>query len=275
MEIEWLASNLRMVEPGLWKAPSESSVSYPDEGNAWCFSIEDSSFWFAHRNRCILETIKRFPTNGLFLDVGSGNGFVSLAIHKAGREVACLEPGKIGALNAKTRGLPIVINSSFEEAGFKSCSLGAIGLFDVMEHIQDDRGFLLKLKESLVPDGKIFLTVPAYPCLWSKEDEFAGHFRRYSPTSISRLVERSGLKIDYLTHVFSILPCPVFFFRVLPFKFGLGKPIDLEIERQRHLQPAGLFGKLLQQIWDTEAAAIKAGLRIPFGASLLVVASKG
>lgn len=126
MRIDEVATNLRMEEPGFWSSPGSSVVSYPDEGNAWCFSVEDSSFWFGHRNNCILEAVKRFRPAGLMLDVGGGNGFVSSAIHNAGFSVGLVEPGRAGALNAKKRGVPLIINSSLENAGFKSHWIGAV-----------------------------------------------------------------------------------------------------------------------------------------------------
>src|SRR5215813_1634544 len=105
MRVDEFATEVHMREPGFWVANASSPVSYPEDGNAECRSVEDSSFWFAHRNACIVEVMKRFPPSGLILDIGGGNGFVSLALEKAGWEVALIEPGIQGAINAKARGL--------------------------------------------------------------------------------------------------------------------------------------------------------------------------
>ena len=82
-----------------------NKISFPKEGYQNCFQIEDNSFWFKHRNNCIIETINNFPPPGIILDIGGGNGFVSLEIKKNDYEVAILEPGINGILNAKKRGL--------------------------------------------------------------------------------------------------------------------------------------------------------------------------
>ena len=59
------------------------------------------------------------------------------------------------------RGLTSVICSTLQDAGFKPGTVPAAGLFDVLEHIEDDVGFLKTLNEILVPKGRVFLTVIA------------------------------------------------------------------------------------------------------------------
>lgn len=47
-------------------------ISYPEGGHAVCREVEDSSFWFAHRNRCIVAAVERMPPCGPILDIGGG-----------------------------------------------------------------------------------------------------------------------------------------------------------------------------------------------------------
>src|SRR5260221_290852 len=86
------AQNIELGQDGLWEARTVSDVSYPECGNELCFAIEESSFWFRHRNNCILEAIKSFPVPGAFFDVGGGNGYVARALQNAGLEVVLVEP---------------------------------------------------------------------------------------------------------------------------------------------------------------------------------------
>ena len=67
-------SSLKKRQGGIWYASKTDKVSYPAEGNEQCFGIEDNSFWFRHRNSCILELVKRFPPpgKGPIFDVGGG-----------------------------------------------------------------------------------------------------------------------------------------------------------------------------------------------------------
>src|SRR5580704_15864919 len=65
-------SNLEQSAEGGWHSRSQSTVSYPEWGNQACFDIEDSSFWFQHRNVCILEALSQYPPPGPLFDIGAG-----------------------------------------------------------------------------------------------------------------------------------------------------------------------------------------------------------
>ena len=65
--------------------------------------LEDFSFWFKHRSNRIIELVKKLSVNEIFFDVGGGNGFVSLGLQQGGINVALLEPGVSGVINAKKK----------------------------------------------------------------------------------------------------------------------------------------------------------------------------
>jgi len=58
------------------------------------------------------------------------------------------------------------------------------GLFDVIEHIEDDLKFLNQLYAKLESCSKVFIKVPDMKMLWSEIDEFAGLFRRHNNNDI-------------------------------------------------------------------------------------------
>jgi len=180
VDIASAATNLQLRENGVWHSRSRSLISYPEDGNTLCFGIEEDSFWFRHRNNCVVEAMRLFPPMGAVFDVGGGNGYVSMGIQNAGFDVVVVEPGYEGIRNAQSRGLSNLVCSTLEDAGFKPHSLPAVGLFDVLEHVENDMGFLETIQSLLVPKGRLYVHVPAYGILWSAEDENAGHFRRYT-----------------------------------------------------------------------------------------------
>ena len=251
-----------------------NKISFPKEGYQNCFQIEDNSFWFKHRNNCIIETINNFPPPGIILDIGGGNGFVSLEIKKNGYEVAILEPGINGILNAKKRGLKKLICANFNEIDLYPNSIPAIGIFDVLEHIEDDVEFLKKIQKSLVTGGKLYITAPAYDWLWSDEDNEACHFRRYTINLLKSKIKKIGLEIEYFTYIFSILPIPIFLFRALPTKLNLQKKETQKRTKNEHKIRKGLTGNILQKIWNSELKSISKEKNIPFGGSCLLVAKK-
>ena len=248
------------------------------KGNDQCFEIEDKSFWFQHRNACIIELVKKFPPPGIgpIFDVGGGNGFVAKGLMDAGRDVVLVEPRSAGARNARKRGLQHVVCATTQSAGFKPGSLPAIGVFDVVEHIEDDVAFLRHLHDLLEPGGMLYLAVPAYNFLWSDADDYAGHFRRYSFKTLEKLCSSTYLNVQFLTGVFPWLIAPLSLFRALPYRLvGKSKKniTDVKATINDHSLPAWLE-RFVKKLNEWECARISRGIPIPLGASLLLAAKK-
>jgi SAM-dependent methyltransferase len=274
-DLSAITGNLELGPDGIWVARSqEKEISYPDEGNLNCMALEEGSFWFEHRNRCIQAVMRGFLPAGMVFDVGGGNGYVAHGLQQAGIPVALVEPGPAGVQNARRRGVETLICSSLEDAGFHPGSLPAVGLFDVLEHIQEDAGFLKSIRNLLVPGGRVYLTVPAYPALWSADDDYAGHFRRYTLSGLSQVLQKAGLHTEFASYIFFMLPMPIFLFRAIPTRLGLRKQEAWDkYEQEHHAQP-GLVGKLMEGLLGWELGRIRRGKAMPLGGSCLVVARK-
>jgi len=258
-----------------YNAPCD--ISYPDEGNSACFIVEDKSFWFRHRNNCIIELVRKFPPfkKKPIFDVGGGNGFVAKGLIDAGWDVVLVEPGPSGVKNGMKRGLEHVICGTTHSAGFQNGSLPAIGVFDVVEHIKDDIGFLHHLRDLLEPGGMLYLTVPAFNFLWSHEDVEAGHFRRYTIASMKMKLLAAGLNPVFGTYIFSVLPLPVLVFRTLPYRLGFAQRFKKEkISAKDHVISEGFFSRLLTKLLGCELNFIKRNKFLAFGGSCLIAARK-
>lgn len=201
-DLSALATGLTQDADGIWQARARSAVDYPDEANAFCYGVEDGSFWFQHRNAVIVDAVRRFPPAGFIADIGAGNGYVSLGLQSAGFETIVVEPGPHGIANARTRGLGPLVRATLHDAGFLPGSLPAAGLFDVLEHINDDTGVLGLLHDVITPDGRLYVTVPAFQSLWSSEDELAGHHRRYTIDSLGAQLSAAGFRTEFVTYFF-------------------------------------------------------------------------
>lgn len=264
-------------QDGLFYSKIKRSISYPGTGNEICSQLEDNSFWFQHRNNCICQSVKKYCPGNIFFDIGGGNGFVARGLEDAHITTVLVEPGIQGCLNAQKRGLKNIICSTLEEAHFKQDALPAVGLFDVIEHIQDDINFLQSIYHSLQKDGFIFITVPAFQQLWSDEDIEAGHYRRYTITGLTGKLKAIGFEIAYSTYLFSILPIPIYLFRSIPAKPGLKKKStnpDIDKHKGDHNKRKGVLGALLNKAWKWEIKRIKQGKAIPFGSTCFIIARK-
>lgn len=260
---------------GIYLSDNNRNISYPKGGNEQCFQIEKDNFWFKHRNNCITVTVKYYSPGDVFFDIGGGNGFVAKSLQDNNIDTVLVEPGIDGALNAKKRGLTNIICSTLEDVKFKPNMIMSIGLFDVIEHIEDDRQFLKTINSYLANMGLVYITVPAFSFLWSVADNNAGHYRRYTLKRIEKRLKNTGFHIEYSTYIFSILPFPIFFFRTIPSYIGLHKKLTkLSKQKKLHTKSGGIVGYTVNKIWKKEIDLIKKKKKIPFGGSCFIVARK-
>ena len=102
-------------------------------------------------------------------------------------DVIAVEPGIGGALAARQRGVEWVICGTVQDVGFAKSSLPAVGLFDVLEHIADDRSELSCAALHLGAGGNLVVLAPAHQFLFSPFDANIGRYRRYCRASLIAL----------------------------------------------------------------------------------------
>ncbi len=248
------------------------TVHYPEKGHDWCAAVEDNSFWFRHRNQFLLEVMRRYPPRTPLYDVGGGNGVVAAALQQAGIPAVVVEPGADGARRAKLRGLESIC-ATLGGAGFTPGSLPSVGLFDVIEHIEDPVAFLRQAFDLMKPGGRIYLAVPAYVALWSAEDDYARHFRRYTRRGLSRELAAAGFEIEHSTYMFAFLILPILLMRSLPYRLGVSRPVTPDAVRSDHVA-TGASRALLDRLRNLEVTAVRRWGGLPFGASVVAVARK-
>jgi SAM-dependent methyltransferase len=266
------AVGLRKIKDQFWGTDDSGSAYYPTGFHARLADAEDTSFWFGHRNEIIGLMVSRFPPAGPIVDIGGGNGFVARGLKQRGIASIVLEPDEIGASIAHQRGVP-VIRAAFSRDLFRECSLDAVGLFDVLEHIPDDVAFLSDCRYTLRPGSLMYLTVPASPSLWSSDDDFAKHCRRYTHRSLAELLHQAGFEPVVLTYFFSLLVVPLYLFRTLASQLGLRRVTTADDAVAHHAGKSGISG-LASTCLSFEVSVLKAGMRLPFGTSLIAVARK-
>ena len=272
MLVNALPDNFHEDEYGILRSDKTVALSYPSTGNDVCFSLEDTSFWFRHRNNCILEAVRRFPPEGEILDIGGGNGYVTKRLLDEGFPAILLEPGLSGAYNGKVgRRLPRVVCATLEDLALPDASVAAVGCFDVIEHIEDDAAFVSEIARILQPGGLFYLTLPAKQWLWSACDVYSGHFRRHDENTVAELL---GGKFDipYFTFFFGCLTLPIFLLKSAPFRLGLvkEKPNVLANETE-HGTDGGIAVSVIERLLKRETRMIREGRSKMLGTSCLVV----
>ena len=233
--------------------------------------LEAGNFWFRARNRLIIWALQRyFPKAGNFLEIGCGTGYVLSGIADArpamrlsGSEIfsagLCFAANRLPKLELfqmDARRVPFV--NEFE----------VIGAFDVLEHIQEDEVVLSQLNQALIPGGGAILSVPQHKFLWSRQDDYARHVRRYVSKDLKQKVQRAGLIVERTTSFVSLpLPAMLLSRWRKRSKGGNFDPLD-------ELRIGGLVNSALETTLDIERAFIRLGGSLPVGGSLLLIARK-
>ena len=267
-----IAPGLKQYADRLWGVDADVPVSYPLEAHAPIAAIEESSFWFRHRNNIIQTVVRNHPPSGPIVDVGGGNGSVALALKRCGLSTIVVEPGNIGAGIAHARGLT-VIRSAFGAEMFVQGAVPAIGLFDVIEHIPDPQHLLVECRTVLCDGGMIYITVPALQWLWSSDDQFAGHYRRYNQPLLRQTLVEAGFEVVLLSAFFSLLVPPLALLRTLPSVLGL-RTLQGPDDALKHHRVNHRFAAMMGRALAFETALLARRTTLPFGTSLIAVARK-
>jgi len=234
-------------------------------------SLEPQNFWFKCRNRLILWCLERFsPQLRSFLEIGCGTAYVLSAIveHYPNARIAGsdLFPE---ALDYARRRVPRaeIFELDAKHIPFTS-KYQAIGMFDVLEHIDDDVRVLEQVRNALEPDGMLYLTVPQHPWLWSPADDVAHHQRRYRAGELFRKLELCGFRVVFSTSIVSLLLPLLLVSRLRQRWFPSTYSVLSELAID------GPVGAICELVLRLEIACLHLGWRWPCGSTLAVVAAK-
>lgn len=134
-------------------------------------------------------------------DIGCGHGLLQLQIEEAyGREVTGFDLNEFALKQNLSRRSAINCYDIHQKDPALREKFDLILLFDVLEHIADQDGFLNALLFHLGPGGKLVLNVPAGMWAYSAYDVAAGHIRRYSIRSLRLAVKRNNLAVKKCTY---------------------------------------------------------------------------
>ena len=231
---------------------------------------EERSFWFRSRNDLIVWALRRhFPNARDFLEVGCGTGFVLAGLRAAIPDLR-LVGGELypAGVEVAARRVPDaeIVQMDARQVPFRD-EFDLAGAFDVLEHIEEDGRVLAEIHGALRSRGGLLLTVPQHPRLWSAVDEYSHHVRRYRRGQLLALLRGSGFEVLRWTSFVSLL-LPV---------LAISR---MRIRRQESFDPLSEYrnpafvDSALGWVLGAERILIRAGLRLPAGGSLLVVARR-
>ena len=130
------------------------------------------------------------------LDCGAGDAYFSGGLRDAVpgiQSITCYDPNYDAATLLRLGGT--YPSLAFRQSRPKQ-TFSVVLMLDVLEHVDDDESFLHDIVHECV-DGEslVLVSVPAWPLLSTRHDEFLAHRRRYSPSACDRLLGTAGLEI--------------------------------------------------------------------------------
>lgn len=234
------------------------------------YELESGNFWFRARNALINWALRRyFPSAVSMLEVGCGTGYVLSGIGREnpGLTLTASEFYVEGLRRAAQR----VRRAAFLQMDARrmpfTCEFDVVGAFDVLEHIDEDECVLTEMARAVKPGGGVLLTVPQHPWLWSGADAYAYHRRRYRRDELMSKLARAGLRPVRCTSFVTLL-LPLMLLSRLKQR---GLP---EFDPKSEFAIPRWLNYGLERVLDAERGLIRAGVPLPAGGSLMVVAAR-
>ncbi len=205
------------------------------------------------------------------LDVGCGSGSFAPVLRGFCEEVHGVDLLPPPALPARDGSCT---RASAEHLPFADETFDLVCLFDVLEHVDDDKQALSEAFRVLRPGGLVVASVPAYGWLYANNDRIAGHRRRYVRRSLRLLAARARLRVERLTHVnvalFPLIAPCVLALKGLERLRVLGRDprhtnLSLAMPRFAH--------RLLERAFRAELL-LSSRFDLPFGHSLFMIARR-
>ena len=239
--------------------------------------VEDRHFWFRARNQLVLGLARRISSSSnpcdLVLEIGCGTGNVLRVLERAfpNSKLVGLELWRDGLRHARTRSGALLVEADIRHSPFGK-QFDLVGMFDVLEHIAENKETLRLVHSTLRPRGKLLLTVPAHQSLWSYFDEAAFHCRRYSADGLRRKLEGAGFEVEFLTQFMACLFPIVWSYRKLNGLRGNTRSAQKRSSEEFRIVPG--VNRVLGGLLNLEAKWVCGGHSLPIGTSLVAIARK-
>jgi SAM-dependent methyltransferase len=219
----------------------------------------------------LLRHVPDLQQRALF-DIGCGSGGLLSYLERHLPLAGACDAHRLGLEIARGRTRTTLLLVDEDRQPPLGAGQSLLGMFDVLEHLDDDRASLRFLFDVLAPGGVLVLTVPAHMFLFGEMDRLACHRRRYSQRELADKLKQAGFEVRLLTHFMAPLVPLLLLFR------QFGRALDALGFRSRRrstqelavvpLFNAGMRGVLLlERLWLRRFG-------LPFGSSLIAVASR-
>ena len=229
-------------------------------------------FWFSERRNLIYYLIGKYFSNALlYCEIGCGGGYILSQVR------SIIPKASLFGTEIFLEGLKIAKKNQPDATLFQSDVLSfpcheefdLIGMYDVLEHLDDDETALKSVFDALIPGGGAIVTVPQHKWLWTENDVYSCHKLRYARKELVEKCCNAGFEVVRATSYTSLL-LPAFVLNVALNRKG--KMETAAIAKQFEI-PAFL-NFIFKVICKIELLLTKVGVNFLFGGSLVCIIRK-
>jgi len=238
--------------------------------------VEGRHFWFVARREVVLDALRRAVPDldrRALVDIGCGSGGLLQYLRDRGVTVAGACDAYLESLEIVRRRVAVPL-ALVDEGRLPPLGPGhdLLALFDVLEHLDDDRGMLRFLHSVLAPGGVVVLTVPAHPFLFDDRDELAHHRRRYRRGELREKLEEAGFSVRVLSHFMAPLVPLLLAMRAVS-RFLPRSRRHRRDRQQLEFRVVPVINGLGRALLAAERQVLRLG-SLPFGSSIIAVATR-
>jgi ubiquinone/menaquinone biosynthesis C-methylase UbiE len=236
--------------------------------------LESIHWWFKGMREISKRILSRFITSSeSALDAGCGvGGNLSWLEHYAPRDkIFGIDVDSDAVSFISPRYKERVQIASVTQLPFADNSFDLVTSFDVMVQVPGEDGEKAGIREMyrvLKPGGCLYIRCAAYPWLFSDHDRSLHTQRRYTVSSLKKVLEEGGLTLLYSTYAnFFLLPVAILSRLFL-------KPLGLVNAGSDVKAAPQLVNQIFYTLLKLEAFLLSFGVSFPAGLSVIIVAKK-
>jgi len=236
--------------------------------------IEKHHWWWEGRRQILRQSIEK--RKGLkILDIGCGTGetLTFMREYLPSPDLYGIDSSPVAIKYARKRGHKKILKVDAKKLPYKNNTFDYILLLDVLEHIKDDTATLLEARRVLNKTGKVIITTPALPFIWSEHDSEQGHCRRYVRRRIRKIATKAKLSIAKVSYFNFFLSPAIIAIRLLsrikPFK----KCGEYDSKLNFNVAKKPPINRILKLIFVSEIKLMKY-INYPFGISIFAILQK-
>lgn len=161
-------------------------------------AVEDTMWYYRALHGHILASLGGLPeANVRVLDAGCGTGGLLRRLHEARPQwkLTGLDYSPEACALARERTEVEVVQGSIMALPFGAAGFDVVVSCDVLCQVTEPAQALREFARVLKPGGRLVLTMPAYPWMYSYHDREVGNLRRYGRAELRAMLAPAGFRL--------------------------------------------------------------------------------